>query len=120
MDYQPTETELKELDLLLILSDEDLYTRLAKSENMQGMPQDLVRLGKEQFKIIKDNLKSTVCGNETVRHLCQSENGKSETEIVVAIGTALNVVVPGGAYLLVATLMFRYGVNNLCTKQWNR
>ena len=118
MENQPTENELNEINKLLSLSDDELYIELAKSENMQGLPLDLLNWGKERFYIIKDNLKSKVCGSETVKHVCKSENGRSETEIIIAIGAALNIAVPGGSYLLVAALMFRYGINDLCAKQW--
>lgn len=118
MNNQLTNSEQKEINSFLNLSDDQLFIELAKSENMQGLPQDLVKLGKERFKIIKDNLKSAVCKNETVRRVFNNDNGKSEIEIVLAIGTALNVALPGGAYVVVAVLLFRYGLNNLCAKEW--
>ncbi len=110
--------EVQELETLSKLTDEQLYLRLGSFDQTGGLPSDLINWGKERFKNLVTNLKDSICKNETIKLLCKDEEAKNHTEIIIALGAIIQTTAPAIPYITVAILIFRGGINKMCSSQW--
>lgn len=95
--------------------DDELLALFASGGREHAFPEDALQRAKQQYEILKANVRDRVCHNETIRTLATSESANRRVMLVIAIA---DLIATEGA-LAAAALIVHEGVQSLCHDIWN-
>lgn len=102
---------------LIKLSDAELYRRIAADTGSGLGPRDIEARGREMFETSALRLRAYICGSPRVKDLWLKSEGEG-SELIAAIADCISTVATGISPFIIATLLFRRGLDRLCSEAW--
>jgi hypothetical protein len=99
----------------LDLDESILYEKLGEVSQEYGYIPDLISAGAEKFRTVVQNYKESICKNEKIKHLWNTDEGDRHIDLVFAIA---DMIAQTQGKLIIGELFVREGVNILCREYW--
>jgi hypothetical protein len=109
-----SESERDEIDKLLYLDEDDLYTILGAQEEAYFMPEGQREAGQKIFNKLHGALKEKLCTDWKACEKMKSEQFKDGTSLAVAIGDVISAAAMHMPPFVIAALIIKIGVRHFC------
>ena len=101
---------------------ENLFEEIGKEISLSIIPlnkKKLIEKGKTWWEDNQSKIINNLCKNEKVKTVIDNIETK-ESEVIVVIADFISALVLGISPIIVATLITKIGLNNLCKEIWSK